>query len=180
MNRSRLAAVILATIGVLALLASFHTSPGTPTRAAGSTGRATATPAAGAAPPQSTTPSTAAAPSGGSPAPSGSGGTSGTQAPAASNTGQHSVDGDTVSTQYGDVQVQIVVSGSRIVDVQALALPNDRSRSVRISDYAGPVLRQEALQAQSANINTVSGATYTSDGYAQSLQSALDKAGIKS
>jgi uncharacterized protein with FMN-binding domain len=84
-----------------------------------------------------------------------------------------------VPTDYGNVQVNIVVSGGRIVDVQAPQLPNDRSRSVRISNYAGPQLRQEALQAQSANINTVSGATYTSDGYAQSLQSALDRAGIK-
>jgi uncharacterized protein with FMN-binding domain len=50
---------------------------------------------------------------------------------------------------------------------------------VRISAAAGPQLRNEALQVQSANINTVSGATYTSDGYAQSLQSALDRAGIK-
>jgi uncharacterized protein with FMN-binding domain len=77
------------------------------------------------------------------------------------------------------VQVRVVVSGGRLVDVEALQLPNDRSRSVRISADAGPRLRNEALQAQSANINTVSGATYTSDGYAQSLQSALDRAGIK-
>ncbi len=166
MNRTRLAAVIIATLGVLALLASFHTTPGTTTRAAGASGRVGVTPAAGAAPPQSTTPPATASP--------------GSQPPSsAPGTAQRTVDGDTVSTQYGDVQVRIVVSGSRIVDVQALTLPSDRSRSVRISDYAGPELRQEALQAQSANIDTVSGATYTSDGYAQSLQSALDRAGLK-
>jgi uncharacterized protein with FMN-binding domain len=57
-------------------------------------------------------------------------------------------------------------------------LPSDRARSQGISSDAGPQLRSEALRAQSARINTVSGATYTSDGYAQSLQSALDRAGI--
>ncbi|MBV9039559.1 MAG: FMN-binding protein [Acidimicrobiia bacterium] len=62
-----------------------------------------------------------------------------------------------------------------MTDVQALQLPSDYARSQQISDYAGPKLRQEALDAQSANIDTVSGATYTSDGYRQSLQSALDQ-----
>lgn len=85
--------------------------------------------------------------------------------------------GTAVPTQYGNVQVQITISGSTITDVQALQLPSDYSRSRQISDYAGPQLRQEALDAQSAQIDTVSGATYTSDGYRQSLQSALDQAG---
>lgn len=84
--------------------------------------------------------------------------------------------GQTADTPYGPVQVEIWVSGGRITDVQALQLPNDTPRSQEISSYAGPQLRQEALQAQSANIDTVSGATYTSDGYRQSLQSALDQA----
>jgi len=83
--------------------------------------------------------------------------------------------GSVASTQYGNVQVQITVSGGRMTDVQALQLPSDYARSQQISDYAGPKLRQEALDAQSANIDTVSGATYTSDGYRQSLQSALDQ-----
>jgi uncharacterized protein with FMN-binding domain len=85
-----------------------------------------------------------------------------------------------VSTRYGDVQVRAVVQGGRLVDVQALTLPSDRERSARISDFAGPELHDEALQAQSANIDVVSGATYTSEGYAQSLQAALDRAGIHS
>ena len=75
------------------------------------------------------------------------------------------------------MQVRVIVSGGRLVDVQAEQLPSDRSRSQAISSDAGPQLRNEALRAQSARINTVSGATYTSDGYAQSLQSALDRAG---
>ena len=82
--------------------------------------------------------------------------------------------GTTAQTPYGPVQVQITVQGGRITDVQALQLPNGNFHSQQISAYAGPRLRQEALQAQSANIDTVSGATYTSDGYRQSLQSAID------
>jgi uncharacterized protein with FMN-binding domain len=63
----------------------------------------------------------------------------------------------------------------RITSITNVALPFDRSRSQEISSVAGPLLRSEALQAQSARIDVVSGATYTSNGYAQSLQSALDR-----
>jgi len=90
--------------------------------------------------------------------------------------GRRTVDGDVVSTPYGDVQVAMVLNGSHIVDVKALQLPFDRSRSQYISEQVAPLLHDEVLQAQSAQIDTIGGATYTSDGYAQSLQSALDKA----
>ena len=86
--------------------------------------------------------------------------------------------GPVESNDYGDVQVQIVVRAGQLVDVQALELPSDRRRSQEISDYAAPYLREEALQARSANIDIVSGATYTSVSYAQSLQAALDQAGM--
>jgi uncharacterized protein with FMN-binding domain len=86
------------------------------------------------------------------------------------------VQGASVTTRYGQVQVQLRVRGGRIVSITNLALPFDRSRSQQISHVAGPLLRSEALRAQSARIDVVSGATYTSDGYAQSLQSALDRA----
>ena len=80
-------------------------------------------------------------------------------------------------TQFGPVQVQatIVVTGSRlrIADITSLQLPAG-GRSGSISSYAAPQLRQEALTAQSANVHTVSGASYTSDGYRRSLQAALD------
>jgi len=82
-----------------------------------------------------------------------------------------------ITTNYGDVQVRLTLNGKRLADVQALQLPKDRSRSVRISQNAGPRLRSEALQAQSAHINLVSGATSTSKGYIDSLQGALDLAG---
>ncbi|MFJ4296892.1 FMN-binding protein [Curtobacterium sp. NPDC089689] len=86
--------------------------------------------------------------------------------------------GQTAQTQYGPVQVQITVSGGKLTDVAVLQLTNDGGRSVQISQQAAPVLRQEALQAQSAKIQAVSGATYTSEGYVTSLQSALDEAGL--
>jgi uncharacterized protein with FMN-binding domain len=79
-------------------------------------------------------------------------------------------------TEYGDNQVKVVITNGRIVDVQPLQLPFDRQRSAYISQVAGPMLRTEALKAQSAQIDIVSGATFTSDAYAQSLQSALDQA----
>jgi uncharacterized protein with FMN-binding domain len=97
-------------------------------------------------------------------------------APSAPSTTQ-TVNGPDVPNRYGDVQVSVTVSGGQIVDVQALALPSDRQKSAEISQYAGPILRDEALQAQSANINIVSGASYTSQSYAQSLQGALDSVG---
>jgi uncharacterized protein with FMN-binding domain len=88
------------------------------------------------------------------------------------------ITGPVVSTQFGTVQVQITVSGGKVTDVQALQLPNDRIRSMQISQYVGPILRSEALQAQSAQISLVSGATFTSEAYARSLQAALQQAGI--
>jgi uncharacterized protein with FMN-binding domain len=83
--------------------------------------------------------------------------------------------GDVIENRYGPVQVRVTLRGSQIVSVDAVQLPSDRALSAEISDQAGPLLQQEALQAQSAQIDIVSGATYTSDSYAQSLQSALDK-----
>lgn len=86
------------------------------------------------------------------------------------------VDGGVAHTQYGDVQVSITVVGSRIADVTPLHLTDSSRHSVRISAQAAPVLRSEALRRQSAQIDMVSGATYTSDAYRQSLQSAIDAA----
>ncbi len=89
---------------------------------------------------------------------------------------QQVLTGQAVRTPYGRIQVEVTLDGNSIVDVQALQLPFDRSYSARISNYVEPILHDEALQAQSANINLISGATYTSKGYAMSLQSALDQA----
>jgi uncharacterized protein with FMN-binding domain len=152
--------VVAATAGGLALLANFHTHPSSLKLTTGPTPAATAPP------------TTAPDPTGGSTS------SSSKSTPTTTTAGAtHTITGPVVGTDYGSVQVQVTLQGSRIVDVQALQLPSDRSRSARISQYAGPKLRQEALQAQSANIDVVSGASYTSEGYAQSLQGALDHAG---
>lgn len=79
---------------------------------------------------------------------------------------------------YGIVQVKAVVTGGRLVDVQFLQFPNDRSTSREISAQAMPLLTQEAIAAQSAQVNGVSGATATSDAFVQSLGSALAQAKI--
>ncbi len=72
--------------------------------------------------------------------------------------------------------MQVALSGPTITDVEAVRLTNSNRTSVQISASAAPILRRETLQAQSAQIDTVSGATYTSEGYQQSLQAALDSA----
>jgi uncharacterized protein with FMN-binding domain len=92
------------------------------------------------------------------------------------NGGALTTTGDDAPNQFGDVQVQVTFAGGRITDVKALQLPFDRRRSAEISQYVEPYLRSEALQAQSAQIDLISGATYTSMSYAESLQSAIDKA----
>jgi uncharacterized protein with FMN-binding domain len=84
--------------------------------------------------------------------------------------------GQDFQNQFGDTEVKVTISGGQITDVQALQLPYDRPRSAEISQYAAPQLHDEVLQAQSAQIDSLSGATYTSDAYAQSVQSALDQA----
>lgn len=94
---------------------------------------------------------------------------------AVSSTRVRKVTGQAFDVGYGTVQVRITVRGHKILDVTALSLPSG-GHSSDISSFAGPQLRQEALTAQSAHIDAVSGATYTSSGYAQSLQSALDTA----
>ncbi|MFI6101926.1 FMN-binding protein [Lentzea sp. NPDC051213] len=81
------------------------------------------------------------------------------------------VSGPAVNTSEGTVQVQVTFQGTKITDVKALRAPNSNPTRMAL-----PILRQEALKAQSADIDTVSGATATSDGYKQSLQAAIDGA----
>lgn len=101
---------------------------------------------------------------------SGSSGSSGTSAAAKTYAG------DAVMTRYGNVQVQITVKDGKITAAEVLQVPwNDRHDQM-INSAAVPVYNQEAVSAQSAQIDVVSGATYTWDGYTQSLQSAIDQA----
>ena len=146
--------VLTATGGALALLANFHTRPAAPVASVAAVAPTTTT------------------------APEPTSRSSASSAPSTTTTPSDTkvVDGPVASNDYGDVQVRVTLRGHQIIDVQALQLPHDRSRSASISNFSGPILRREALQAQSAQIDLVSGATYTSESYAESLQGALDKA----
>lgn len=85
--------------------------------------------------------------------------------------------GSSVQTRYGPVQVSVTFTGGQITDVQALQVPGGHRESVQINARATPILAQEVIAAQSAQIDTVSGATYTSEAYAESVQAAIDQAG---
>jgi uncharacterized protein with FMN-binding domain len=160
---------LFSTVAAVVLLFSYRTS----------TGSGTAPAVAAVAPaitPQAADPTTA--PAGGSgttakPGPSGSA-DSGT-----SSTAAKTYTGSVAGTRWGDVQVAITVAAGKITNVGVPVYPNGNGRDQEINAYALPTLVQETLQAQNASINTVSGATVTSDGYLQSLQSALDAAGLK-
>ncbi|MDH6117162.1 FMN-binding protein [Kitasatospora sp. GAS204B] len=108
---------------------------------------------------------------GGSPSPSAAGS-------AASGGGTRTVTGSPVDTRYGPVQVRITLTGGKLSKVDVLQYPSESNRDEEINSYALPQLNQEAIAAGNARIDSVSGATYTSDGYTRSLQSALDQAGV--
>jgi uncharacterized protein with FMN-binding domain len=102
--------------------------------------------------------------------------TGGTGSGAGSSPGGSTYRGSVASTRWGPVQVSITVRGGKIVSVAVPTYPNGNRRDRQINTYALPILKQETIAAQNANIDTVSGATVTSDGYRQSLQAALDAA----
>jgi uncharacterized protein with FMN-binding domain len=87
-----------------------------------------------------------------------------------------SVDGSAVVTKYGTVQVQVVILDNKIVDLIALSLTDSGETSVELSNRAAPILREEVLATQSTAVPVVSSATYTSEAYLKSVQSALDAA----
>lgn len=164
----RAVAAIVATLAGLVLLLSYKTSPS-------ATVRPTAT--------SSAAPQTPAAPASGSPPPTPRTGlsttlprTATTKAPASAAARSGTFTGPVVTTRYGPVQVAVTLKSDRITDVRADALPSDRARSASLSDLAAPILRSEALAAQGAQIDSVSGASITSRAYAQSLQAAIDAA----
>jgi uncharacterized protein with FMN-binding domain len=89
--------------------------------------------------------------------------------------GEIAVDGKVASTAYGPVQIQLIKRSGKIVKVAVLVQPTNTLHDVQIGEFAFPKLIRETLTAQDGKIDSVSGATYTSAGYIQSLQSALDK-----
>jgi len=172
MRKRATAGGIVASAAILAL--GWHLGAD---QVAATTVPATGTAAGGAATPSASsgaTPSSTASPSATATPTTGTGTTKSSGKAAISGTFQ----GTTEQTQFGPMQVEIVVAAGKITDVKALQLTNQGGRSVEISNYAAPILRTEALNAQSASIQSVSGATYTSGGYISSLQSAIDKAGL--
>lgn len=92
-------------------------------------------------------------------------------------TATRTITGSAVDTPYGPVQLQITVTGRRITNITPVQMPNGSYTDQQINSYAVPQLTQEALAAQSAQIQMVSGASFTSQGYVNSLQSALDQIG---
>jgi len=103
---------------------------------------------------------------------------SGTGAGTSASSGTTTFDGSTAATRWGPVQVQITVAGGTITDVSVIQYPSGNPRDEEINGYALPILIDETKQSQSADIDMVSGATVTSQGYLQSLQSALDEANL--
>jgi FMN-binding domain len=117
----------------------------------------------------------------GTPTPGHTGGASpapGSTSGAGGSSGSKTVTGQAAQTPYGPVQVQITVARGTVTNVTAVDYPQNTSRDAQINSFAIPQLNQEATAARSTNIDMVSGATYTSQGYLQSLQSALDQAGL--
>ncbi|GAA2585227.1 FMN-binding protein [Winogradskya consettensis] len=148
----RISLWLFSTVAALVLLFSYRTSTGD---------AAPATPVAAAAP---VVPTTAPAPE-----PSGTSSASGSGA-------SKTYTGSVAQTQWGPVQVAITVVNGKITDVQVPVYPNGNHRDEEINARALPVLTQETLAAQNAAIDTVSGATVTTNGYLESLQAALDAA----
>lgn len=103
--------------------------------------------------------------------------TTASKAPVITSPTARTATGDSISTRYGSAQVSVTVDKGKIVAIQPLQLQDSDSKSVEISSFAAPLLEQSALAKQSADVDVVSGATYTSASYSQSLQSALDKLG---
>ena len=154
---------LLVTATVFVLLFSYHTS----TDSGAGPGTATSV----AAP--STAPTTAAP------------GTAGTDSPSSdlsptstdtTTSAAQTYTGSSVDTRWGPVQVRIAVADGQITSATAVVYPQNNHRDVEINAEAVPVLEQETVTSQSADIDMVSGATVTSDGYIQSLQSAIDQA----
>ena len=152
---------IAATAGGLVLLANFHSSPEPTGLVQGSDAPTSTTTLA---PPTSFAPTTSV-------------GQSSTTSTTASTTTlpANVVIGPVAHNKWGDVQVRVTFNDRRIGDIQPIRMPGDNSHSTALSRESAPILRREALQAQSADIDVVSGATLTSESYMVSLQGALDR-----
>jgi uncharacterized protein with FMN-binding domain len=163
----RARSAVLAGLASAAVLLIGWQAGNQPDSTPGSTTAKAANPPSGSGTPSGTSSSTAAGTSPGPPGPAAAGAKDGT------------FDGRQIHTRYGTVQVKAVISGGKITDVVPLQLTDVGSLSGEIDRQAVPMLRSEVLSSQSANVDTVGGATYTSQGYLSSLQAALDAANFK-
>ncbi|HRA06513.1 MAG TPA: FMN-binding protein [Propionicimonas sp.] len=161
---------VMGTISGLVLLFSYHTSTNAEATTSPSTDTGTGTNEATAPSTPNSAESTAPSPSASESASESATDTSG----GSSESGTYT--GDEVETEWGVVQVQITVENGKITAAEAIEYPDENPKDQRINAYALPILSSEVLDAQSADIDAVSGATVTSDGYTESLQSALDAA----
>ncbi|WP_018681955.1 FMN-binding protein [Actinokineospora enzanensis] len=143
----------LGTLTALVLLFGYHTSTSGATNA--------------------TTVATGPTTAGGSTSGGASGGTSGS-----TTTGGTTVTGPAADTRWGPVQVRLTVADGKITNVDVVQYPTENRKDQQINARALPILTQETLAAQSADIDMVSGATVTSEGYVESLQGAIDQAGL--
>jgi uncharacterized protein with FMN-binding domain len=162
---------VMSTLTALVLLFGYHTSTSSQAAAGGQS--SAVAPVQGSSSSGTSSGTSSSGTSSSDPS-SDSSSTSGTGTSTASST----VTGSVASTRWGPVQVELTVANGSITDVSVVQYPNNNGRDQEINARALPVLIQETLDAQNANIDMVSGATVTSDGYLESLQSALDKAGL--
>jgi major membrane immunogen (membrane-anchored lipoprotein) len=172
----RILVAVVGTVAGLLMLFSYHTS------LAGA-GSVTTAPALGArttpAPTGTGRSTTGGSTTGGSStggSSTGGSSTGGSSTGGSSTGSSRNVTGRVAQTQWGPVQVRLTVTGGKITAAEAVQYPNGNGRDQQINSYALPVLGREVLAAQSGDIDLVSGATVTSDGYVTSLQSAIDKA----
>lgn len=167
---NRIVLWLLSTISVVVLLFGYHTSTSGPQAAQGTAFSS------------GVQPSSAGVTNGNGGTGGGSGGTGGGNGNGTASTGHSSaptkVTGATANTRWGPVQVQLTVDSGTITRISLLQYPSGNSTDAQINSYALPILIQDTMNAQSANISMISGATVTSEGYLQSLQSALDQAGL--
>jgi len=164
--------VLAGTVAGFAGVLTFHTRPVSSTTPAGTGGSGgtggAASPAA--TPARSAPVATRTAPAGGS---------GGSTAPQTGPNAVRSAQGTSVNFSYGVLTVQVTVNGTHITNVSVPNLQTAEPTSQQISEQAIPMLRAEVLQAQSASVNGISGATFTSQAYVQSLQAALNKLNLK-
>nr|WP_296773548.1 FMN-binding protein [Rhodococcus sp. (in: high G+C Gram-positive bacteria)] len=155
---------VLTTLSALVLLFSYHTSTSGPTPTVILSSESTA-------PATTSNVSTESDPS-----PSASAGTPPPSDTTTTAATPQTVTGTSVSTRFGPVRVQITITDGTITDAAAIDYPTSNGRDQQINARAVPVLEEETIEAGSADIDMVSGATYTSEGYVESLQSAIDQA----